>query len=96
MVRRIVLLVYLMVQLSACVFLNVTVPLDKDVNNSELGEKIGKAKTHSVLWLIAWGDGGTAAAARAGNIQRVQHLDVRYYSILFGLYSSRETIAYGD
>lgn len=82
--------------LSACVYIDVTAPLDTNVNNTVLGEKVGTAKTQSVLWLVAWGDGGTAAAAADGAIETVTHLDVRYYSILFGLYASRTTIAYGN
>jgi hypothetical protein len=76
--------------------MNVTSPLDTDTNNTSLGTKVGRAESQSILWLVAWGDAGTAAAARDGGITTVTHLDVHYYSILFGLYSSRETIAYGD
>ena len=82
--------------LSGCVYVDVKTPLDKDVYNTKLGSKVGVSKTHSVLWLVAWGDAGTAKAAENGDITVITHLDVRYYSILFGLYAKRETIAYGD
>lgn len=93
---RFMVLCCLTVVLSSCVYVDVTSPLDTNVNNTMLGTKQGRAKTHSVLWLVAWGNGGTAAAAADGGIERVTHLDVHYYSILFGLYASRTTIAYGD
>jgi len=72
------------------------VPLDTDVKETVLGSKIGKSQSQSILWLVAWGDAGTAAAAKNGNIKKITHLDLEYYSVLFGLYSQRQTIAYGD
>src|SRR5262245_59216980 len=48
----------------ACVFANFGHPLDTDVHNTELGSKVGTASIHSVLWLVAWGDSGAAAAAK--------------------------------
>ncbi|MDC0357379.1 TRL-like family protein [Oligoflexia bacterium] len=93
---RLFFLLLLSFHLCSCVYLNVKSPLDKDVNNTVLGSKIGTSKTQSILWLVAWGDGGTAAAAKNGDITTISHLDVRYYSVLFGVYAIRETIAYGD
>lgn len=93
---RFVLLLLLAVSISGCVYMDVKTPLDKNVNNTVLGSKVGVSKSHSVLWLVAWGDAGTAAAAKDGEITNITHLDARYYTILFGIYSSRETIAYGD
>ncbi len=93
---RIFHLLTLVVFLSSCVYLDVKAPLDDDVDTTVLGEKVGHAKSRSVLWLFAWGDAGTRAAAEDGGITTINHLDVAYYSILFGLYSERETIAYGD
>lgn len=81
---------------SGCVYIDVKSPLDTDVSNTVLGSKEGRAKTQSVMWLVSWGDAGTAAAAKNGGIETITHLDVRYYSILFGLYAERETIAYGN
>jgi hypothetical protein len=40
-----------------------------------LGQKKGTAKMHSVLWLVAWGDASTQAAAKDGGISTVNHLD---------------------
>ncbi|HAR46383.1 MAG TPA: hypothetical protein DCS05_09515, partial [Nitrospiraceae bacterium] len=47
-------------------------------------------------WLVAWGDAGTAAAARDGNITTVNHMDREAFSILFGLYTKTTTVVYGD
>lgn len=90
------LLVMLLILQSACVYVNVKSPLDTDVSNTVLGTKEGRSKTRSIMWLVSWGDAGTAAAAKNGNIETITHMDVRYYSILFGLYAERETIAYGN
>jgi hypothetical protein len=82
--------------LSGCAYVNIKAPLDKDVNRTELGSKVGISSSKSVLWLFAWGDAGTEAAARNGGITTITHLDAAYRAYLFGLYSERETIAYGD
>jgi TRL-like protein family len=82
--------------LNGCLYLNTKVPLDTDVSVTKLGDKQGVSSVHSVLWLISWGDGGTAAAAKNGGITTINHLDSHVYMILFGLYSKVDTIAYGD
>ena len=80
---------------SGCLYANVTSPLDTDVSTTRLGDKVGRSKSHSVFALVAWGDSGTASAAKNGGIETITHLDNHYYVILFGAYSYRETIAYG-
>lgn len=82
--------------LSGCVYSKVTMPYDIDVEQTELGEKVGRASIKSILWSVAWGDGGVSAAAKNGDIKVVKHLDVERYVILFGLYTKVTTIAYGD
>ncbi|NBW39971.1 hypothetical protein EBR25_03100 [bacterium] len=89
-------LVWGLVAVAGCAYVDVKAPLDKDVNRTELGSKVGTSSSQSVLWLFAWGDAGTDAAARNGGITTIMHLDVAYRSYLFGLYSERKTIAYGD
>jgi len=61
-----------------------------------LGSRTGEASFHSVLYLVAWGDAGTQAAADAGGITTVRHLDQHVFSLLLGLYYEQTTIAYGD
>jgi len=92
---RAILLITLSLFLSSCLYLDIESPLDTDVYNTQLGDKVGRSSSESLLWLVAWGDAGTATAAKDGGITTITHLDARYYSILFGLYSKRETIAYG-
>ena len=82
--------------LSGCLFTKVKVPYDTDLNQTTLGAKSGEAHMVSVLWLFAWGDAGTAAAARNGDISTVHHMDREVFSILFGLYTRNTTIVYGD
>ena len=84
------------VLLVGCLYMNVKVPYDTDLNKTALGQKVGKAHSQSVLWLVAWGDAGTAAAAKDGNITTVNHMDQEVFSILFGLYTKTTTVAYGD
>lgn len=82
--------------LSGCVYADVTMPLDTDLDKTTLGTKTGKSEAFSVLWLVAWGDAGTKAAADQGSIKTVNHADQNYFSILWGLFSRQTTIVYGD
>lgn len=86
----------LMGSFSGCVYTKVTLPLDTDVNQTELGSKIGKASARSVLGAVAWGDAGTKAAAENGNITTIRHLDQEQLVVLFGAYARYTTICYGD
>jgi hypothetical protein len=82
--------------LSGCLYTNVLTPFDTDLNKTVLGAKQGAASNQSVLWLVAWGDASTAAAAKQGGITTVNHMDREVFSILFGLYTKTTTIVYGD
>ena len=93
--KKILITIFLLLQ-SACVYANIKIPLDRDVLKTELGTKQGVASNHTVLWLVSWGNAGTMEAARNGNIQVINHLDMGVKSYLFGAYSRTDTIAYGD
>jgi hypothetical protein len=92
------LMIFLLVAftLSGCLYTNVTMPLSTELNKTDLGHKQGESSTYSVIWLVAWGDGGAAAAAKNGGITVLTHMDREVYSILFGLYTRTTTIVYGD
>ena len=79
-----------------CVYSSVQVPLDTDLNETKLGDKIGESSFKSVLWLVAWGDAGTQAAAEQGGLTTIRHADRKVYSVLFGLYYKQTTVVYGD
>jgi len=79
-----------------CAYMDVRRPLDMDYNNTELGSKVGQAHSRSILWLVAWGDAGTKAAADNGGIKVIKHADYEMFVVLFGLYSRMSTILYGD
>ena len=51
--------------LSGC-FVNIKIPLDTDLDRTELGSKVGEASAQSVLWLFFWGDVGHAGRRAAG------------------------------
>jgi len=70
-------------------------PLDVDVDKTQLGSKTGKASTHCVFGLVAFGDGSIATAARNGNLKVINHADYSSLNVL-GFYSSYTTIVYGD
>jgi len=91
-----VLIIAPLIAAQGCFYASVTSPLDTDVDRTVLGSKVGRASVKSILYLVAWGDAGVAAAAKNGELHQVNHLDVEYKSILFGLYTQSTTIAYGE
>ena len=82
--------------MTGCVYLNVQEPLDKNFNKTELGNKMGVSEAKSILWLFAWGDAGTQAAAENGGIKVIKHADKKTFLLLFGLYLHKTTVVYGD
>lgn len=82
---------------TGCVYTRVTVPLDEDVDATILGDKVGRSSYESVLWIAAWGDAGTQAAAEEGGISVIRHADTEILSVLGGfLYFRQTTILYGE
>lgn len=94
--RKLFLLPLLTSLLTGCLYANTKVPLDDDLWKTELGSKVGVASNYSILWLVAWGDAGVKKAAENGGLTVVQHMDMGVESYLFGLYTRRDTIVYGD
>jgi hypothetical protein len=88
--------VLLSVLLSGCFYTDIRFPMDRDLASTNLGPRRGTSSMHSVAWLFAWGDAGTEAAAREGGITTLTHMDQRYVSVLFGLYTRSDTIVYGE
>jgi hypothetical protein len=82
--------------LPSCLFGNFGSPLDTNLHETELGTKTGKSSFHSILWLVAWGDAGSKAAASEADIINLRHMDQRTLIILFGVYYRQTTIVYGD
>lgn len=82
--------------LQACAYSHVQRPLDTDYDSTSLGSKVGRAHIQSLLWLFAWGDGGSKAAADDGGITVIRHADTETTVILFGLYARITTVVYGD
>lgn len=66
-----------------------------DVTDNTVSSKVGKAMCSSVLGLFASGDASIEAAAKAGGITKIHHVDYESYSCL-GFYSSFTTIVYGE
>lgn len=98
MPRRLLLTLTLVLSLAlgGCAYINTRAPYDENLDNTDLGSKVGKASNYSLLWLVAWGDGGYAAAAEEGDISVMKHADVEVFSVLFGAYVRRTILVYGD
>ncbi len=82
--------------LPGCLYMNVKAPLDTDLDATQLGAKVGQSEAQSILYLVAWGDAGTQAAARDGGITTLRHADSEIFAILGFVYVRQRTIVYGD
>ena len=90
------LLAVLLAPTQGCLYSKVRTPLDTDLFSTKLGAKTGTSTAHSILWLVAWGDASSAAAARSAGITTLNHMDQESLFIFFGVYAEFTTIVYGD
>ena len=81
---------------SGCAYTNIQVPMSDNYNRTQVGSKSGRASNHIVLWLVAWGDAGSYAAAKNGDIVTIYHADRHIFSLLFGTYTRTTTVIYGE
>jgi hypothetical protein len=82
--------------IQGCAYSHIQRPLDTNFDETSLGSKIGRASSQCILWLFAWGDSGTKAAADNGGITVIKHADTESIMVLFGLYTRLTTVVYGD
>lgn len=82
--------------LGGCLYTHIIMPFDTNLDKTVLGQKQGRASMRSVLWLVAWGDASTHAAAKQGGITTINHMDGDVLIVLFGFYTRTTTIVYGD
>jgi len=94
--KSLILMCFLALFTSGCLYSNIQRPMDKDFHFTDLGSKEGRSSNRSVLWLFAWGDAGTRAAAEDGEISIIKHADQEMLFVLFGLYFRITTVVYGD
>ena len=97
-IRRtaIIFLIITGVLLQGCAYVDTKIPLDVDLDQTELGTKTGTADAHSILWMVAWGDASYAAAAKNGDIQVLRHADQEFFHVFMGLYTRWRVVVYGD
>ena len=82
--------------LSGCLYVNVTQPLDTDMYETRMGNKTGESSSYILFWAFAWGDAGTHAAAKNGEITTIYNADTKLKSYALGIYTKRTTVVYGD
>jgi hypothetical protein len=81
---------------SACVYTHISMPMDTNLQETRLGDKVGRSHFQSVAGLVAWGDAGTQAAAEDGNLTVLHHADREILTVLLGLYFRHTTVVYGE
>ncbi len=79
-----------------CAYTHIQRPLDRNFDTTQLGVKEGRSHAYSLFWAVAWGDAGTKAAARQGEITTIRHADTEVKSVCLGLYTRVTTVVYGD
>jgi hypothetical protein len=90
------LIMLMMGTLGGCAYVDIRAPYDSNLDNTDLGTKVGTADAYSIFWLVAWGDASYAAAARNGNIKVLKHADQKIQEVLLGLFTHWQVIVYGD
>lgn len=81
---------------TGCAFTSIQLPMDKNFDETQISSKEGIANTHTVLYLVSWGDAGTKAAAEQGDLKQINYADRQIFSVLFGLYTRITTVVYGE
>ncbi|MEK7269791.1 MAG: TRL-like family protein [Planctomycetota bacterium] len=75
-------------------YTNVSAPAGLSAGDIRMGDRVGRAKTVSILGLFAFGDSSVQVAARKAGIGTIEHVDASFFNIL-GVYMSYETIVSG-
>ncbi len=96
MIKKYYIALIILCSFNGCLYTDIKVPLDDDVWETKLGSKVGVSSSHTILWLVSWGDAGVKRAAENGSMTIVHHLDRGVNSYFFGAYTKIDTIAYGD
>lgn len=76
-------------------FSNYSVPVDITFDHTVIGAKRGEAQSTGILGLFSFGDASVQAAARNGNITRVDHIGCDFTNILC-IVTMYTTVAYGE
>ncbi len=79
----------------AATFTSVQAPVDITYNLTEIGSKKGEATSVGILGLLTFGDCSVKAAAKDGNLKRVDHIGCRFTNVLC-LVTFYTTIVYGE
>ncbi|MBV1873468.1 MAG: TRL-like family protein [Gammaproteobacteria bacterium] len=74
---------------------DIQAPLSIEPEGTKLGNKVGEASSTNILGLYAVGDVSVAAAAEAGGITTVRHIDYKMKNLL-GVLSTFTIVVHGD
>ncbi|HVU02016.1 MAG TPA: TRL-like family protein [Polyangiaceae bacterium] len=67
----------------------------ENISSNDVGAKKGEACATSILGWVGTGDASITAAAKAGGITKISHVDSTASDIL-GVYAEYCTVAYGN
>jgi len=84
---------YVASPLTGFMYTDVKAPLA--VTSNQGSSKVGSAEAQSILGIVATGDASIDAAARAGGITKIHHVDYHATSIL-GIIATFKVVVYGE
>ncbi len=90
------LLAIISLNITSCAYTHVRQPLDTSLEQTQLGDKVGRSSNYGLFWLFAWGDASYAKAAENGGIKTMHHSDQEVEQYVMGLYCKITTIVYGE
>ncbi len=76
-------------------FIYLSTQSGENISSNDVGAKRGEACATSILGWVGTGDASITAAAKAGGITKISHVDSTASDIL-GVYAEYCTIAYGS
>ena len=76
-------------------FIYLSTVAGENISSNDVGQKRGEACATSILGWVGTGDASVTAAAKAGGITKISHVDSTASDIL-GVYAEYCTVAYGN
>ena len=91
--KKIITMVLVAALFSSCIFANVHLP--KMLNGDHKSVKVGTSKCQVFVGVVAVGDAGIEAAAKAAGITKIHYVDKQIFHVL-GVYIRYTIYVYGE
>ena len=92
--KKIITMVLVATLFSSCIFANFRVPCL--LNGDHKATKVGTSKMAVYVGIVALGDGGIDAAAKAAGITKIHYVDKEIFGVLGAIYLRQTVYVYGE